>query len=217
MADIRGWSVGHRCGRGDTHAVDPHRGSSTWAPSTPIRARSCKPIGPGHARLSTTAQISRLSKLWLDALAGICAHVRNGEGWTGAVGHRAGPAQPAPRSMSWRTAIPDRRHPAADRVTAGTPVFHSTSAQNPDDDLYVVQLDITVAGVLDEHRLRDAVQAVATRHPHLAARVLRNSSTEPVQIIPADPTAGWRYVELSTAATEEQIQAGVRGRTRSRL
>ncbi|WP_448334292.1 condensation domain-containing protein, partial [Streptomyces sp. DSM 41534] len=83
-------------------------------------------------------------------------------------------------------------------------IFHSSTAHGPDDDLYVVQLDITVAGALDEHRLHDAVQAVASRHPHLAARFCEQFD-EPVQIIPADPSAGWRYVELGSAATEEAI------------
>ncbi|SER98438.1 non-ribosomal peptide synthase domain TIGR01720/amino acid adenylation domain-containing protein, partial [Mycobacterium sp. 88mf] len=149
------------------------------------------------------AQISRLSKLWLDALAGICAHVRNGGG--GLTPSDIAPArlsQPEIDELARQYRIADILPLTA--LQQGL-VFHSTSAQNPDDDLYVVQLDITVAGALDEHRLRDAVQAVATRHPHLAARFCEQFD-EPVQIIPADPTAGWRYVELGTAATEEQIQ-----------
>ena len=46
------------------------------------------------------------------------------------------------------------------------------------------------------HRLRDAVQTVVTRHPNLAAR-FSEKFDEPVQIIPADPEAGWRYVDVS--------------------
>ncbi|MCV7113747.1 non-ribosomal peptide synthase/polyketide synthase [Mycolicibacterium setense] len=148
-------------------------------------------------------QIDRLSRLWLDALAGICEHVRNGGGGLT-------PSDIAPARLT-QDEIDDltRQHRVADilpltALQQGL-VFHSSSAQGPDDDLYVVQLDITVAGALDEHRLRDAVQAVANRHPHLAARFC-DQFDEPVQIIPADPTAGWRYVELGTAATEEHLR-----------
>ena len=38
------------------------------------------------------------------------------------------------------------------------------------DDVYAVQLDVTLRGRLDRHRLRDAVQAALMRHPNLAAR-----------------------------------------------
>ena len=38
------------------------------------------------------AQVSRLSRLWFDALAGICAHVRGGGGGLTPVGYRARPS-----------------------------------------------------------------------------------------------------------------------------
>ena len=41
------------------------------------------------------AQVSRLSRLWFEALAGICAHVRARWGRVDAVRYRAGPAEPA--------------------------------------------------------------------------------------------------------------------------
>ena len=87
-------------------------------------------------------------------------------------------------------------------------LFHASTAQGG-DDLYAVQLDITVAGPLDPHRLRDAVQTVVNRHPNLAAR-FSEQFDHPVQIIPADPEAPWRYqVELdggTDADVDEQIQ-----------
>ena len=48
-------------------------------------------------------------------------------------------------------------------------LFHASTAQGS-DDVYAVQLDITVTGPLDQHRLRDAVQTMVNRHPNLAAR-----------------------------------------------
>ena len=74
-------------------------------------------------------------------------------------------------------------------------LFHASTAQGSDDDVYAVQLDIALSGPLDQHRLRDAVQAVVSRHPHLVAR-FSDKFDEPVQIIPADPEVPWRYVEL---------------------
>ena len=74
-------------------------------------------------------------------------------------------------------------------------LFHASTAQGDDDDLYAVQLDFTVTGALDPHRLREAVHTVVTRHPNLVARFCPQFD-EPVQIIPADPVAPWRYVEL---------------------
>ena len=48
-------------------------------------------------------------------------------------------------------------------------LFLASTAQDS-DDVYAVQLNITLSGPLDPDRLRDAVQSVVTRHPHLAAR-----------------------------------------------
>ena len=64
-----------------------------------------------------------------------------------------------------------------------------------------------MSGALDQHRLRDAVHAVINRHPNLAARFCQQFD-EPVQIIPADPAPGWRYVELGAddVDVDEQIQ-----------
>src|SRR6201999_3005343 len=74
-------------------------------------------------------------------------------------------------------------------------LFHASTAQG-DDDLYAVQLDITLSGRLDQHRLHDAVHALVTRHPNLVAR-FSDKFDQPVQIIPADPEAPWRYIDLT--------------------
>src|SRR5271170_193632 len=74
--------------------------------------------------------------------------------------------------------------------------FHASAAQGDDGDLYAAQLAFTMTGPLDPHRLRDAVHTVVTRHPNLAAR-FSHEFDKPVQIIPADPVAPWRYVDLN--------------------
>ena len=74
-------------------------------------------------------------------------------------------------------------------------LFHASTAEG-DDGVYAVQLYITLSGPLDQVRLHDAVQQVATRHPHLLAR-FSGKFAEPVQIVPADPVVPWSYVDLS--------------------
>ena len=151
------------------------------------------------------AQVSRLSRLWFDALAGICAYVRGGGG--GLTPSDIAPArltQPQIDVLQQQYRITD--------VLPLTPMqqgllFHASIAQGSGDDVYAVQLDITLNGPLDQHRLRDAVRTVVNRHPNLAARFCQQFD-EPVQIIPADPVAPWRYVDLSGGDPDldEQIQ-----------
>ena len=85
-------------------------------------------------------------------------------------------------------------------------LFHASTTQGI-NDLYAMQLDITVTGPLDPHRLRDAVHTVVNRHPNLAARFCEQFD-QPVQIIPADPMLAWRYIDLSgdDPDPDEQIQ-----------
>src|SRR4029079_11738485 len=125
-------------------------------------------------------QVSRLSQLWFEALAGICAHVQHGGGGLT-------PSDIAPARLSQQH-IDElcQQYRVAD-VLPLTPVqqgllFHASFAQGSGDDVYAVQLDTTVAGPLDSHRLRDAVRTVVNRHPNLAARFSERFG-EPVQII----------------------------------
>ena len=132
------------------------------------------------------AQVSRLSRLWFEALAGICAHVRRGGGGLT-------PSDIAPARLSQQQIDELQQHHRVADVLPLTPLqqgllFHASAAQGSGDDVYAVQLDIAVSGPLDPHRLRDAVHTVVTRHPNLAARFYERFD-EPVQIIPADPVA----------------------------
>ena len=86
-------------------------------------------------------------------------------------------------------------------------LFLADTAQGS-EDVYAVQLAITLTGPLDTDRLHDAVQAVVKRHPHLAAR-FSDKFDQPVQIIPADPEIPWSYTEIDDwqADVEAQIAA----------
>ncbi|MEB4211548.1 non-ribosomal peptide synthetase, partial [Mycobacterium sp. 94-17] len=158
----------------------------TWAPSALDRE-----------------QVRRLSRLWFEALAGICAHVRRGGG-----GLTPSDILPA-RLVQQQIDQLERHQPVAD-VLPLTPLqqgllFHADTAGagggQPQDHLYVVQLDLTLTGPLDANRLREAMHTVVGRHPHLVARFC-DQFGEPVQVIPAHPAIGWRTLELEANGTE---------------
>ena len=144
------------------------------------------------------AQVRRLGELWFEGLAGICAHVRGGGGGLT-------PSDLAPARLSQQQIGElERQYEIAD-VLPLTPLqrgllFHAHTAPGG-GDVYAVQLEITVSGPLDPHRLGEAVQTVVGRHPHLVARFCERFG-EPVQILPADPVAPWRYVDLDTGGVE---------------
>ena len=85
-------------------------------------------------------------------------------------------------------------------------LFHANTSHGHHDNVYAMQLDLTVTGPLDADRLRDAVHTVINRHPNLAARFC-DQFDQPVQIIPADPVVPWRYVDSGNDPdSDEQIQ-----------
>ncbi|WP_431523748.1 amino acid adenylation domain-containing protein [Mycobacterium shigaense] len=149
-------------------------------------------------------QIERLSRYWFEALAGICTHVHSGGG-----GLTPSDLTPARLSQDQIDQL-QRQHKIAD-VLPLTPLqqglfFHASATDDVDDmgELYSMQLDIALAGELDPHRLREAVQSVVRRHPHLVARFY-DQFDEPVQVVPADPVAAWQYIELDGSDTGEQV------------
>ena len=147
-------------------------------------------------------QITRLSHLWFDALTGICAHVQHGGGGLT-------PSDIAPARLNQQQIDELQQHYRIADVLPLTPLqqgllFHANTTHGNHDDVYAMQLDFTVTGPLDPHRLRDAVHTVVNRHPNLAARFCQQFD-EPVQIIPADPGVPWRYVELDAEDSDEQI------------
>ena len=151
-------------------------------------------------------QIERLNQLWFEALTGICTYVRGGGG-----GLTPSDLLPARLNQQQIDEI-QLEHQLAD-VLPLTALqqglyFHTSISHGSDDDLgelYAVQLGVTLSGPLDAQRLHDAVQAVVRRHPHLVAR-FSDHYEEPVQIIPANPTAPWQYAELDGSDVDEQVE-----------
>ncbi|WP_456299328.1 non-ribosomal peptide synthase/polyketide synthase [Mycobacterium hippophais] len=151
-------------------------------------------------------QVERLSALWFEALAGICAHVRHGGG--GLTPSDVAPARLSQHNLDTLA----QQHQIADvlpltALQQGL-LFHTDSAES-NEELYATQLDFTVAGPLNPDRLLKAVRAVAERHPHLVARFCAQFD-EPVQVIPADPVVGWQYAELDDEARLERLCAAER-------
>ncbi|WP_156763562.1 condensation domain-containing protein, partial [Mycobacterium scrofulaceum] len=149
-------------------------------------------------------QVTRLSRLWFEALTGICAHVRSGGGGLT-------PSDVAPARLSQKQIDQlQRQHDIAD-VLPLTPVqqgllFHANTVRGAGadaSDLYAGQLDISVTGPLDPARLRDAVRGVVKRHPNLVARFV-DQFEEPVQVIAADPAAAWQYIDLRDDVDADQ-------------
>ncbi|MEU9807292.1 amino acid adenylation domain-containing protein [Mycobacterium sp. NPDC050853] len=158
----------------DTEAGPHLEANWTWAPSM------------------DDAQVGRLSQLWIEALTGICAHVCGGGGGLT-------PSDIAPAHLTQQQIGELEQHHRVADVLPLTPLqqgllFLATAHVNG-DDVYAVQLNLTLAGLLDAHRLRDAVHAVVTRHPNLAAHFYPQFDP-PVQVIPADPVVPWQYAEL---------------------
>jgi amino acid adenylation domain-containing protein/non-ribosomal peptide synthase protein (TIGR01720 family) len=168
----------------------PHLNATwTWAPSALDRLA-----------------VTRISRLWFDALAGICAHVRRGGGGLT-------PSDIVPARLSQQQIDELHRQSPIDDVLLLTPLqqgllYHASVAKSTGDDVYAVQLDIELSGPVDVHRLRDAVQTVVGRHPHLAARFCPHFE-QPVQLIPADPVAPWRFVELDTDSADSDIDGRI--------
>ena len=164
----------------DTESGPQLHATWTWAPSA-----------------SDHTRISRLSRLWFDALAGICAHVAQGGGGLT-------PSDIAPARLTQQQIDTLQRQYGTADILPLTPLqqgllFHASTTQGSGDlaELYSVQLDFTVTGPLDPRRLREAVHTVVNRHPNLAARFCPQFD-EPVQLIPADPAPAWQYIEVDT-------------------
>ncbi len=144
------------------------------------------------------AAVTRFSRLWFEALAGICAHVRAGGGGLT-------PSDVAPARVNQQQIDELQKQFSIADVLPLTSVqqgllFHARTMTGG-DDLYAGQLDISITGRLDHARLRGAVQSMVARHPNLVARFDQRFG-EPVQVIPADPELAWKFIDLGAGDVE---------------
>ena len=173
----------------DTDAGPHLHADWTWAPSALDRA-----------------QVTELSRLWFDALAGICAHVRRGGGGLT-------PSDVAPARLSQQQIDELQRQYKIADVLPLTPLqqgllFHASTAQGSDDDAYATQLDITLSGRLDQHRLRDAVHTVVNRHPEPGWPDSADSSTSRCRSSPSTPWWSCAMSILTAAPTPMSRSSG---------
>ncbi|MGA5467205.1 amino acid adenylation domain-containing protein, partial [Mycobacterium sp. NPDC050041] len=140
-------------------------------------------------------QVQRLGRLWFDALTGICAHVgRGGGGLT--------PSDVAPARLTQDQLDELQHHDRIADVLPLTPLQRGLLYHAGSSEVYALQLSFTVTGPLDPSGLAAAAQSVVSRHPHLVARFSQRFD-EPVQVIPADPVAGWRHVDVEDGVIDE--------------
>ncbi|HEX2214946.1 MAG TPA: amino acid adenylation domain-containing protein, partial [Mycobacterium sp.] len=144
-------------------------------------------------------EVTRLSRLWFEAIAAICSHVRGGGGGLT-------PSDIAPARLDQQQIDELQRQYRVADILPLTPLqqgllFHTSTAQDRGGmaEMYSVQLDFTISGALDRDRLHDAVRTVVARHPHVAAQFCRQFD-EPVQIILAEPEISWQYSDFSSHA-----------------
>ena len=169
----------------DTETGPRLQANWTWAPS-----------------VLDSAQVNELSRLWFEALIGICAHVHGGGGGLT-------PSDLAPARLSQQQINQLERHHQIGDVLPLTPLqqglFFHASTHGDRDDVYAMQLDIALAGQLDARRLREAIRAVVIRHPHLVAS-FDDEFDQPVQVIPANPVMPWRCINLDGIDLEGQVE-----------
>ena len=159
------------CRRGGAHAAGPHRGAQRRHRRHRHRPAPARRLDLGA--LGTGSRADQPAEPVVVRRPG--RHLRprpTRRRRADPLRHRPCPAEPTADRRT-AAAIPDRRRPAADPPAAGTALPRQHRYGTNDDDVYAMQLDITVTGPLDPHRLRDAVHTVVNRHPNLAARLLR--------------------------------------------
>ncbi|MGH3862147.1 amino acid adenylation domain-containing protein [Actinokineospora sp.] len=76
--------------------------------------------------------------------------------------------------------------------------------EEPGSDVYVVQTILTLDGALDGKALRDAAQALLTRHPNLRAAFRYRANGTPVSLIPHSAEPVWREENLTGTAAERE-------------
>ncbi|MEV6068860.1 amino acid adenylation domain-containing protein, partial [Nocardia sp. NPDC052001] len=138
------------------------------------------------------SEIESITRLWLEAIGGICRYARTG-------GSALVPADLLVRELD-QSQIDELESvfDIADILPLAPLqeglLFHV--AYEDSADLYVTQLDLILAGELDVDRFRAAVRSVVHRHPHLSARFVYRQFARPVQVVSRVPEVPWRFADM---------------------
>ncbi|WP_051473471.1 non-ribosomal peptide synthetase [Saccharomonospora piscinae] len=127
--------------------------------------------------------VRKLAELWSGALTALVAHVDTGELVADVL-----PVLPAQEGF----------------------LFHRMLAEH-EVDVYVGQLVLTLAGVVDADRLRAAVSAVLARHDGLRAGFRQTGTGEWQQVVPRHGAVPWREVDSRPGAGDRTEPTGAHG------
>ncbi|MEI4746482.1 amino acid adenylation domain-containing protein, partial [Rhodococcus erythropolis] len=146
--------------------------------------------------LLSAPEVSRLSELWVSALAGLAAHV-----------DRPGAGGLTPSDLPLvdldQRAIAKIEQDFADvaDVWPLTPLqngmlFHSMLAEES-VDVYTMQMALDLSGTVDADRLRSAAQAVMDRHESLRVAFVTDDAGRSVQVVMDRAPVQWNAIDLS--------------------
>src|SRR5262249_26027756 len=138
-----------------------------------------------------------LAERWFEALEALVRHVAQ----PGAGGRTP---SDLPLVALSQTAIErlESKYPDLEEVLPLSPLqegllFHALyDTQGP--DVYTVQLQLDLEGMLDESALEAAVHALVRRHPSLRAVFQHENLSRPVQIILPPVPPAWHKIDLSS-------------------
>ncbi|WP_245883356.1 amino acid adenylation domain-containing protein [Streptomyces hyaluromycini] len=108
------------------------------------------------------------------------------------------------------TVTPSARHPsgALADVLPLTPLqeglFFHARFDMEGQDVYLVQLTLELAGVLDPQRLRAAGQSLLDRHPNLRGAFRQRKGGRPVQVVPHTVALPWSETDLGDLTEPER-------------
>ncbi|MBJ8343263.1 non-ribosomal peptide synthetase [Antrihabitans sp. YC2-6] len=141
------------------------------------------------------ADVRQLVDLWMVALGGVAAHAKSPH----AGGHTPSDFDLVPTSQP-EIELWERAYPSLADVWPLSPLqtgmlFHAVFAAGSTDE-YTDQSILTLAGTVDQERLRAAAQALLDRHDNLRVAFLETPNG-PRQIVLGDVAVLWRSVDLS--------------------
>ena len=155
--------------------------------------------------LLSAGAVRELAERWFDALAALVRHVAQD-----GAGGRSPSDLPLVDLTQTEIEGLERAQPRLSDVLPLSPLqegllFHALyDARGP--DVYTVQLDLELAGALDEALLRLAVRGLLDRHASLRASFRHEGVRRPVQVIVSRAEPSWRSVDLAGLAAAEREQ-----------
>ncbi|HZC77986.1 MAG TPA: condensation domain-containing protein, partial [Ktedonobacterales bacterium] len=157
-------------------------------------------------RLIGEAQVRDLAERWFAVLAALARYARQPS---------AGGRTPSDLALMSLTQSEieelERCYPEIEDILPLSPLqegllFHSLY-ERQGQDVYTVQLELSLAGPLEELRLKRAAQALLARHASLRAAFRHEQLSQPVQVIVPQVAVPWRSLDVCALEQAERAQA----------